>query len=194
MQKLSAEELMSLESYHRRRSSFRRTVMAHKANRKVAIGSHATLYFEDRLTVHYQIQEMLRVERIFESEAIQQELDVYNPMIPDGDNWMATFMIEYVDEAERHIALERMVGIEDRVWVQIGELERVWAIADEDLQRTKETKTSAVHFLRFQLSGDRVRQAKAGAAIGVGIDHSAYNHREQPLGEAIRAALVVDLG
>jgi Protein of unknown function (DUF3501) len=192
MQKLNREDLFSLESYHRRRSDFRRTVMAHKANRKLAIGPHTTLYFEDRLTIQYQVQEMLRVERIFEAEAIQEELDAYNPLIPEGGNWKATFMIEYEDAQERQSALEQMVGIEDRVWVQIGESERVWAVADEDLERTRETKTSAVHFLRFQFDDEMVRAAKAGAAIGIGIDHPAYTHIVQPLSGAIREALVAD--
>lgn len=193
MRKITAADLMPLEAYHQQRAEFRQTVMAHKANRKLAIGPHATLYFEDRLTIQYQIQEMLRVERIFETEAIGEELASYNPLIPDGNNWKATFMLEYEDAAERHAALERLVGIEDRVWVQVAELDRVWAIADEDLERSREAKTSAVHFLRFQFSDEAVQAAKIGAAIGVGIDHDEYRHEVSVLDDAVRDALVADL-
>jgi len=190
---LSRKELIPLETYHEQRGDFRRKVIAHKAKRQVAIGEHATLYFEDRLTIQYQIQEMLRVERIFEAEAIDDELNAYNPLIPDGENWKATFMIEYEDATERQVALEKLVGIEDRVWMQVGEGERVWAIADEDLERSRESKTSAVHFLRFQLPSADVAAAKAGADINAGIDHPAYSYNVMPLGAETRAALVADL-
>jgi hypothetical protein len=193
MKKLKADDLMPLEVYHQQRQEFRLRVMAHKTNRHVAVGPHATLYFEDRLTVQYQIQEMLRVERIFESQAIHEELDAYNPLIPDGNNWKATFMIEYEDQRERQVALEKLVGVEERVWVQVGERARVWAIADEDLDRSRETKTSAVHFLRFQLDDETVGAAKAGAAINVGIDHPEYTHDVKPLGDSVRNALAADL-
>ncbi len=193
MAHLQREELIPLETYHEQRTDFRRQVMAHKAKRQVAVGAHATLYFEDRLTIQYQIQEMLRVERIFEAEAINEELGAYNPLIPDGDNWKATFMIEYEDAAERQVALEKLVGIEDRVWVQVGDGERVWAIADEDLERSRESKTSAVHFLRFQLDNESVAAAKAGAAISIGIDHPAYTHSAEPVADDVRDALSADL-
>jgi hypothetical protein len=168
--------------------------MAHKANRQLGIGPHTTLYFEDRLTIQYQIQEMLRAERIFETDAINDELQAYNPLIPDGDNWKATFMIEYEDAAERQVALTKLVGIEDRVWARIGDGERVWAIADEDLERSRESKTSAVHFLRFQLPPAAVSAAKAGAAIAFGIEHSAYTHSVDPISSVTAAALRADLG
>jgi len=194
MQKLTRADLMPLEEYHLRRVEFRRTVMAHKGIRQIAIGPHATLYFEDRLTIQYQVQEMLRVERIFEAAAIQEELDAYNPLIPDGKNWKATFMIEYEDASERHVALSQLVGIEDRVWAQVAEGEQVWAIADEDIDRSRAEKTSAVHFLRFEFSDDMVQAAQAGAAVSVGIDHPAYNYRVAALDTAARDALVADLG
>lgn len=193
MTHLKRDELIPLETYHEQRTDFRRQVMAHKAKRQLGIGPHATLYFEDRLTIQYQIQEMLRVERIFEAEAINEELSAYNPLIPDGDNWKATFMIEYEDPAERQAALAELVGIEDRVWVTVADGERIWAIADEDLERSRETKTSAVHFLRFQLDDESVAAVKAGAPIGIGIDHPAYQYSVHPLPETNRAALSADL-
>lgn len=194
MMHLKREDLIPLETYHEQRADFRREVMAHKANRQIAVGPHATLYFEDRLTIQYQIQEMLRVERIFEAEAINEELGAYNPLIPDGDNWKATFMIEYEDAAERQVALTQLVGIEDRVWMQVAGGERVRAIADEDLERSREEKTSAVHFLRFQLDSQSVAAAKAGAAISIGIDHPAYTYSVDPLPAAARDSLSADLG
>jgi hypothetical protein len=194
MQKLTREQLMPLEEYHLQRSDFRRTVMSHKELRQIAIGPHATLYFEDRLTVQYQVQEMLRVERIFEAAAIQEELDAYNPLIPDGNNWKATFMIEYEDADERQIALTKLVGVEDKVWARVGEAAVVWAIADEDLERSRAEKTSAVHFLRFQFTDEMVHAAQAGAGLGIGIDHPAYNYRIDALSAAARAGLVADFG
>ncbi len=194
MMHLKREDLIPLETYHEQRADFRREVMAHKANRQIAVGPHATLYFEDRLTIQYQIQEMLRVERIFEAEAINEDLGAYNPLIPDGDNWKATFMIEYEDAAERQVALTQLVGIEDRVWMQVAGGERVRAIADEDLERSREEKTSAVHFLRFQLDSQSVAAAKAGAAISIGIDHPAYTYSVDPLPAAARDSLSADLG
>jgi len=193
MQKLKADELMPLEEYYRQRAEFRREVMAHKQHRQVAIGPHGTLYFENRLTIQYQIQEMLRVERIFETETIQEELDAYNPLIPDGNNLKATFMIEYEDATERQAALAKLVGIEDLVWVQIGKANRVWAIADEDIDRSRENKTSAVHFLRFQFTDEMIRNAKAGTAIGIGIEHAEYDYLVEPLSAKTRDALVADL-
>lgn len=191
--KLSRRDLMSLERYYTERETFRRRVIAHKASRQVFLGPHAALYFEDRLTVQYQIQEMLRVERIFEVEAVQDELDAYNPLIPDGDNWKATFMLEYEHAEERRVALERLVGIEHRVWTQIGECGRIWAIADEDLGRSTAAKTSAVHFLRLQLDAASIAAARAGEPIALGIDHPDYRYEIARVPEATRLALIGDL-
>jgi hypothetical protein len=193
MQKLTRDQLMPLEQYAKQRNDFRAKVMAHKKNRQVQIGPHATLYFEDRLTMHYQVQEMLRAERIFEEAGIEDELNAYNPMIPDGSNWKATFMIEYGDENERRVALGKLIGVEHKVWVQVAGFARAWPIADEDLERTTDEKTSSVHFLRFELAPDMIKAAKAGAAISMGIDHPAYTHAVSPLSEAARTALLADL-
>jgi hypothetical protein len=192
MQQLTRNDLLSLEQYAERRPRMRAEVMAHKQARRVPIGAHATLYFEDRLTMQYQIQEMLRAERIFEAAGIQEELDAYNPLIPDGDNWKATFMIEFEDVDERRDALARLIGIEDKVWVQAGDEPRVYAIADEDLERENEDKTSSVHFLRFQLPTSAVRAVKAGAAVRMGIDHPEYDYHLE-LDDAQRGALAADL-
>ena len=191
--KLKREDLWSLEEYARERAGFRAQVMAHKKNRQIHIGPNVTLYFEDRMIMQYQIQEMLRAERIFEDEGIQEELDAYNPLIPDGTNWKATFMIEFSDEDERRDALARMVGIEDRVWVQVHGFDRVWAIADEDLERETEEKTSSVHFLRFELSPEMIQAVKTGADIGVGIDHDAYRYSVDTLAAPNRESLLDDL-
>ena len=193
MQKLTRDDLYSLEEYAQVRGDFRAQVMAHKKDRQIHIGAHATLYFEDRLTMQYQVQEMLRVERIFEREGIEEELASYNPLIPDGTNWKATFMIEYGDEAERRDALAKLIGVEDKVWVRVGDLDQVWAIADEDLERTAADKTSSVHFVRFELTSEIVAAAKAGAAIAMGIDHPEYRH-EVELAPGAREALTADLG
>jgi len=192
MNKLSKDDLMSLEDYATKRSEFREQVLAHKQPRKVQLGEHATLYFEDRLTMQYQIQEMLRVERIFEKEAIIEELDTYNPLIPDGKNLKATFMIEYSDEDERRIALTKMIGIEDKVWIQINGHDKVYAIADEDLERDNEQKTSAVHFMRFEFNDEMVNDAKLGAAIVMGIEHQAYTETLEPIPTGSRDSLVAD--
>jgi hypothetical protein len=193
MSQLTREDLYSLEEYARIRSDFRAKVMAHKKDRKVHVGAHATLYFEDRLTVQYQIQEMLRIERIFESEGIADELAAYNPLIPDGANWKATFMVEYPDEEERRQALAGLIGIEDKVWVQVEGQDKVFAIADEDLEREDETKTSSVHFLRFELSPEMVAAMKGGAGLAIGIGHPNYEQAVQ-VDEAVRASLLQDLG
>ncbi len=193
MQKLTRDGLMGLEEYHLERPDFRRFVMEHKALRQIGIGPHATLYFEDRLTIQYQIQEMLRIERIFEVDAIQEELDAYNPLIPDGNNWKATFMIEYEDASERALALGQLVGIEDKVWVRAGDIEAVWAIADEDLSRSRAKKTSAVHFLRFQFDNEFIQAVSDGAPVSIGIDHAAYDYRCEALKPAVRDALAADL-
>ena len=192
--KLNRSDLMSLEQYSTARKEFRSRVLEHKRTRIVTIGPNASWCFEDRLTIQYQVQEMLRVERIFEADAIQDELDAYNPLIPDGTNWKATFLIEYPDVAERKAALAKLKGIEDRCWVQVDDLERIYAIADEDLERENEEKTSAVHFLRFELSAAMVAAARSGAAISVGIDHDNYRHEIRPLPQAIRDSLARDLG
>lgn len=193
MQKLTRDQLMPLEQYAKVRNDFRAKVMAHKKNRQVQIGPNATLYFEDRLTMHYQIQEMLRAERVFEAEGIEDELNAYNPLIPDGTNWKATFMIEFPDVEERQKALARMVGIEDKVWVQVEGHAKVWAIADEDLERTTAEKTSSVHFLRFELSQAMITAIKAGGAISMGIDHPEYTHAVHSLPSETRDALAADL-
>ena len=193
MQKLAHQDLMTLEQYAKARNDFRAKVMAHKKNRQVQIGRHATLYFEDRLTMQYQVQEMLRAERIFEEAGIQDELDAYNPLIPDGMNLKATFMVEYPDVEERRVALGKLLGIEDKVWVQVADFRKVFAIADEDLERETEVKTSAVHFLRFELALEMCKALRAGAALGMGIDHPAYTHALTPVPEATRASLAGDL-
>ncbi len=191
--KLSRDDLYSLEKYAQLRGEFRSRVLAHKQNRLVCIGPWATLYFEDRLTMQYQIQEMLRIERIFESAGIQDELDAYNPLIPDGGNWKATFMIEVPDPDERREVLAKLVGIEDRVWVQVDDAERVFAIADEDMERETADKTSAVHFLRFELTPTMVASAKQGAPINMGIDHPVYREAITPVAESVHASLITDL-
>ena len=193
MNKLTREDLLSLERYAAERPAFRERVLRHKRTRRLPIGPNATLHFEDRLTMQYQVQEILRTERIFEAAEIEAELDAYNPLIPDGSNWKATFMIEFDDEDERRAALGRMVGVEDRVWAKVGDAAPVWAVADEDLDRTTEVKTSSVHFLRFELASDLSAAARGGAPIAVGIDHPAYSHRADPVPEAVRASLAADL-
>jgi hypothetical protein len=190
--RLSAADLMSLEQYARERGAFRARVLAHKRDRQLAVGPHCTWCFEDRLTIQYQVQEMLRAERIFEAEGIAQELDSYNPLVPDGTNWKVTLLIEYPDPAERRVALERLKGIEDRCWIQVAGHERVFAIADEDLERENDIKTSAVHFLRFELTAAMADRLKGGAALSVGVDHPEYRH-ELAAPENVRAALVADL-
>ena len=193
MDKLTHTDLMRLEDYHKQRPEFRARVLAHKQNRQLSIGPNATLYFEDRLTVQYQIQEMLRIERIFEAEGIEDELAAYNPLIPDGRNFKATFMLEFPDVAERRAALEQLGGIERHVYCQVGDLERVYAVADEDLDRTTEEKTSAVHFLRFELDSRACSDLKGGAALAFGIDHTAYAHRVSPIPDTTRDSLLGDL-
>ena len=183
---------MSLETYARERGSFRAKVLEHKKKRTVHLGEHVTLHFEDELTIRYQVQEMLRIERIFEDEGIQGELDVYNPLIPDGSNWKATMLIEYPDESERRRMLGVLKGIERRVWVQIDDCERVFAIADEDLERETEEKTSSVHFLRFELSAAMRERLRRGARVTVGVDHPQYRASAE-LEPEVRAALAADL-
>lgn len=192
MNKLRADDLMSLETYARQRDTFRARIIEHKKNRRLALGEHAALYFEDALTVQYQIQEMLRIERIFEPEGIQAELDVYNPLIPDGSNWKATFMLEYADVDQRRAALAELIGIERALWMQVEGSERVRPIANEDLERETEDKTAAVHFVRFELSLDQVTALKSGATLSAGVDHPNYETRIVVPNE-VRAALLQDL-
>lgn len=193
MPQITRDSLLSLEAYARQRNAFRTRVIAHKKNRRVQIGKNVTLIFEDELTVRYQIQEMLRIERTFEEAGIDDELEAYNPLVPDGSNWKATMMIEYPDPQERQLWLARLIGIEDRVWVQVTGQPRVFAVADEDLDRENEVKTSSVHFLRFELS-DSMKQALRGSAdISVGVDHADYSAAVSPLPGAVRASLCEDL-
>ena len=193
MQKLTRDDLFSLEKYSDVRDEFRSKVLLHKRNRRLELGTNAALYFEDRLTMHYQVQEMLRIERIFEADGINEELEAYNPLIPDGSNWKATFMVEFPDIEERRAMLGQLVGIEDRVYMQIGDLDRVYAIADEDLDRSDDNKTSAVHFLRFELSNEQVAALKDGAALTAGIDHDCYVVEISPVADNIRQSLLADL-
>jgi len=193
MPRISRETLMSLEAYAKARKDFRARVLEHKKPRTVHLGPHVTLIFEDELTIRYQIQEMLRVERTFEEEGIQDELDAYNPLIPDGSNFKATMMIEYEDIDARRAALAELKGIEDRVYVEVEGQSRVYAIADEDMDRANEQKTSAVHFLRFELTPEMVRALKAGASLAAGVDHPRYAVRIDALPDETRAALVADL-
>jgi Protein of unknown function (DUF3501) len=189
---LTHNDLFSLEQYARNRQEFRAKVMAHKDERRVALGENANLYFEDALTMQYQVQEMLRLERIFEPEKIQEELDSYNPLIPNGSNWKATFMLEYPEEAERKVALGKLMGIDEAVWMQVGEFAKVRPIANEDLERDTAEKTAAVHFMRFELTPEMVAAVKTGAAIHAGIDHANYQVTiEVP--QAARASLALDL-
>ena len=191
--KLTRSDLWSLEEYASRRQTFRTEVLAHKKLRNIALGPHATLYFEDRLTMRYQIQEMLRVERIFEAAEIEEELESYNPLIPDGSNWKATFMIEYGDVEERKVALATMGGIEQTVWVRVGESgEKIFAITNEDMERTRDEKAAAVHFMRFELGADEVAALKSGESLFMGIDHASLPGTFEVTAHQ-RAALIADL-
>jgi hypothetical protein len=190
--RIQRDSLLSLEAYARERASFRARVLELKKNRAVHIGGHVSLVFENELTIRYQIQEMLRVERIFEEQGIQDELDTYNPLVPDGSNFKATMLLEYPDPEERRAWLARLIGIEDKVWIRVHGFERVWAIADEDLDRENEEKTSAVHFLRFELTAKMAQTLKSGAILSVGIDHPEYNEAVE-LSPAVSEALAADL-
>jgi hypothetical protein len=192
MDKLKPEDLLSLEQYHKQRSTFRAEVLAHKRDRQAAVGPNVTLYFEDRFTMQYQVQEMLRAERIYESEAIAEELDTYNPLIPDGGNLKATMMLEYPEVEQRRVALEALAGVEHLVYVEVAELGRVFAHADEDLPRSTETKTAAVHFLRFELDDAMRTQLKNGARLLIGVDHPRYTH-ELVAPAKLASALAADL-
>ena len=192
MGRIERASLLSLETYARGRDAFRARVIEHKRHRTVALGDHVTLIFEDELTIRYQIQEMLRIERIFEEAGIRHELDTYNPLVPDGGNLKATMMLEYPDVAQRQRALARLKGVEDRVWVQVAGCERVCAIADEDLERENEGKTSAVHFLRFELDEKMRKALRSGAGLAIGVDHPQYQAAVEAA-PAVRAALAADL-
>lgn len=189
---LSRQDLWSLEEYAAKRADYRKQVMAHKKHRKVSLGPNATLYFEDRLTIQYQIQEMLRIEKVFEAEGIEEELEAYNPLIPNGKNWKATFMIEYADPEVRAAQLEKMIGIEDLVWVQVDGFDKVWSISNEDLERSNDTKTSSVHFMRFELNDEMIKALKDGNALSIGVEHSIYTHQLEPDSET-RSSLLNDL-
>ncbi|MEJ2275041.1 MAG: DUF3501 family protein [Woeseiaceae bacterium] len=192
-QKLTRDDLYSLEQYAEARPAFREKVLEHKKNRRLDLGTNAALYFEDRLTMQYQVQEMLRIEKIFEADGINEELEAYNPLIPDGNNWKATFMVEFPDIEERKAMLTRLIGVEDKVYVHVADFDRVYAIADEDLDREDEEKTSAVHFLRFDLPAEQIKALQSGAALIAGIDHENYRVEVSPVPDNIRESLVNDL-
>ncbi len=193
MPHITRESLMTLEAYAKARKEFRAKVLAHKVHRTVHLGANVTLIFEDELTMRYQVQEMLRIEKIFEEEGIEDELQAYNPMIPEGSNFKATMLIEYPDVEERKRMLAQLKGVEDRVWIQVQGCPRVYAIADEDLERENDEKTSAVHFVRFELSQGMKTALKQGAQLGAGIDHPAYSVTVAVLSTQIRLALLSDL-
>ena len=190
---ITRETLMTLEVYARTRQAFRARVLAHKKMRKVALGDSITLIFEDELTLRYQIQEILRVERIFEESGIQDELDAYNPLVPDGSNWKATMLIEYPDPEVRRVELAQLKGVEDRAWVRIAGHDRVFAIADEDLERENDVKTSSVHFLRFELTDAMKLSLRGGAALGIGVDHPHVVAANEPIAADVRESLLGDL-
>ena len=190
---IARDTLMTLEAYAKARNVFRAKVLAHKKPRTIHLGEHVTLIFEDELTIRYQVQEMLRIEKIFEEEGISDELAAYNPLIPDGSNFKATMLIEYEDADERRRELARLKGIEGRVWLQVEGCAKVFAIADEDLERENAEKTSSVHFLRFELTGEMVSALKYGVALGIGVDHPNYEAEIPAVGEETRKALIADL-
>ena len=193
MKKLGRRDLMGLEQYAGERRRLRDEVIRHKQLRNVQVGPNMTWCFEDGTTIRYQVQEMLRTERIFDSDGIQGELVAYNPLIPDGSNWKVTLLLEYPDAGERRAALEKLIGVEDRCWIRISEMERVFAIADEDLERENDEKTSAVHFLRFELSPSMVEAMKSGASLCLGVDHDNYRHLVGPVPDPLRVSLSRDL-
>jgi hypothetical protein len=194
MQPLNVSDLMSLEQYARERPALRARLIEHRRRRALALGPHCTWSFEDRLTVQYQVQEMLRAERIFEPAGIAEELAAYNPLIPDGTNLKATVMLEYPDAAERAQRLVALRGFGARCWMQVVGFARVAAIADEDLERESEVKTSAVHFVRFEFAAPMIAALKGGSALGAGVDHPEYRYEVEPLAQSLRAALLEDFG
>ena len=193
MEKISRDSLMTLEAYAKARKDFRAKVIAHKKHRTVHLGEHVTLIFEDELTIRYQVQEMLRVEKTFEESGIQDELDAYNPLIPDGRNFKATMLIEYEDVDERKAALAKLKGVEDKTWIRVEGCPRIYAIADEDLERENDEKTSSVHFLRFELTKEMAESLKYGVGLAIGVDHPNYSASLDPVPAETRAALVKDL-
>ncbi|MBK8019601.1 MAG: DUF3501 family protein [Betaproteobacteria bacterium] len=193
MNAIPRDSLMTLESYARNRKDFRAKVMEHKKSRQVRIGDHVTLIFEDELTLRYQIQEMLRIEKIFDEAGIQGELEAYTPLLPDGSNWKATMLIEYPEVDERRVRLAELKGIEDLTWVRVAGHAKVFAIADEDLERENDEKTSSVHFLRFELSSAMKTSLRGGASLSIGIDHASYTHANDPVSSGIRDSLLNDL-
>ena len=193
MDKLTVAQLFPLEQYARRRNEMRTQVLQHKGQRRLAVGPNMTWCFEDRLTIQYQIQEMLRAEKVFEEQGIQDELEAYNPLIPDGSNWKATLLLEFPDEQVRREQLGLLRGIETRCWVRVADLAQVYAIADEDLPRSNDEKTSAVHFLRFELAAPMIAALRRGAALNAGVDHDHYRHAVEPVAERLRLSLLGDL-
>lgn len=193
MPRIARESLLTLEAYDKERNDFRARVLAHKKVRTVHLGAHLTLQFEDELTVRYQIQEMLRIEKTFDEAGIMDELEAYNPLVPDGQNWKATLLLEYENVAERRQALARLQTVEDRVWVQVEGYPQVYAIADEDLERENAEKTSSVHFVRFEFTAAMIQALKGGEELAIGVDHPAYRALLDPVPEATRSALLADL-
>ena len=193
MSKLSRKDLYSLEEYAEMRDDYRKKVMAHKENRRLELGDHLLLMFEDRLIMQYQVQEMLKAEKIFDAEGIEEELAAYNPLIPDGTNWKATMLLQYPDVEERQQRLSELIGIENTIWMQVDGYDKVYAIADEDLERDTEEKTSSVHFLRFELDSDMAAAVKAGADISAGVEHENYTETAAPINENLRASLASDI-
>ncbi len=190
---ISRDDLLTLEAYAKARQDFRARVMAHKKNRKIHLGENVTLIFEDELTIRYQIQEMLRAERIFDEAGIQEELEAYGPLVPDGANWKATMMIEFPDPVERASRLRELIGIQDRVWVKVEGHDPVYAIADEDLDRQTGEKTSSVHFLRFELNPGMIAALRHNASLSMGTNHPAYNVSSGPITGPVKDSLIGDL-
>lgn len=193
MQKLTRKDLYSLEEYTEMRDDFRKKIIAHKEDRRLELGENVLLMFEDRLIMQYQVQEMLKAEKIFEAEGIEEELGAYNPLIPDGTNWKATMLIQYTDVEERQQKLSQLIGIENKIWMQVEGFDKVFAIADEDLERDTEEKTSAVHFMRYELDKDMITAVKTGAAISAGVEHENYQAIINPIVSNIRDSLASDL-
>ena len=193
MSKLTRKDLYSLEEYTEKRDDYRKKIMAHKENRRLELGNNLLLSFEDKLIMQYQVQEMLKAEKIFDAAGIEEELEAYNPLIPDGTNWKATMLIQYPDVEQRQLQLTRLIGIEDLIWLQVEGFDKVYAIADEDLERDNAEKTSAVHFLRFELDTDMITAVKAGANISAGVEHENYLHVVSPVSNHLRDSLASDL-
>lgn len=193
MKKLSREDLYSLEEYSEMRDEYRKKIIAHKENRRLELGANILLMFEDRLIIQYQVQEMLKAEKIFDAAGIEEELGSYNPLIPDGTNWKATMLIQYSDVEERQQKLTQLIGIEDKIWMQVDGFDKVYAIADEDLERDNAEKTSAVHFMRYELDDDMIAAVKAGAAISAGVEHQNYQAVVSPIADNLRDSLAADL-